>query len=57
MQIGEGLTWASCVAGLRAFVACNIYVAQKPESEATYIEHAQLGLWGGVWGHAPPGNF
>ena len=36
--------------GLRAFVACNTslhvaqYVAQKPENEATYIEHAQSGL-------------
>ena len=31
------------------------YVAQKPENEATYIEHAQSCR--GVWGHAPPEKF
>ena len=43
--------------GLRAFVASSSsqYVAQKPENEATYIEHAQSCR--GVWGYAPPGKF
>ena len=31
------------------------YVAQKPENDATYIEHAQSCR--GVWEHATPGKF
>ena len=41
--------------GLRAVIASLQYVAQKPENEATYIEHAQS--FRGVWGHAPLGKF
>ena len=43
-----------CVRASRV-VASLQYVAQKPEKEATYIEHVQSCR--GVWGHAPPGKF
>ena len=33
------------------------YVAKKPENEATYIEHANLGLYGGCGGMLPQENF